>query len=684
MLLLFVLALGLWQGLNLLVRLAVPVTITPATWADQVWQSSRIFSSDGQLLYTWGQERRRPVPLGAISPDLVTAVLAVEDAQFYQHQGISWVSVLRAMLANLREGRMAQGGSTITQQVARALYLSTEKKLGRKLAEALLAKRLDDTLTKDEILTLYLNSIYWGAGAYGAEEAARTYFCKSAATLNRSEVLLLAGIISAPERFNPLKYPDRAAARFQHAHQRLKDYLQAHNLPPPARGLRLPQCSPCQVPPYAQVAHAVLRARTLLTTIVGQEAADRGGFDLTLGLSWRHQQALLAALNESLETGILASLGPGPVLAPGKPSKLPKTPCRVLPGHGYWGRLVSYGDDVARVDFGSGPGLIPLDRFRWPAGLATAGPPEPGYWVKASPDEASDLCGPEAPLFSPLLSPQVAALLVSAKGELLAWSGGQGASTFDRALDARRNVGSTIKPFVYLAAMMHWNWTPSTIIPQDWPNSFKGKAGTRWKPQEHGPDFTKTPVTLEESLRLSLNGPAVAVAHRLGLPELRRSFEAFGLPARPMPDLSVALGNLSLSPYDLAVGYGLFFRGGKGLAPHPLATITDRNRREVFKGEAALRGQAPPLLCKAMANLLRTVVDRGTGRLAHRKDRISAGKTGTSNAGADAWFVGFRKDLLLVVWVGTDDGAPLKDLSGPKVAAPLWGEIMDRLEAIPQ
>jgi penicillin-binding protein 1A len=676
------LGLALWQGLNLLVRLAVPVTVSPASWADEVLQSNRIYSSDGVLLYTWGEERRRPVPLGSISPDLVTAVLAVEDTQFFTHQGISWLAVLRAMVANLREGRMAQGGSTITQQVARALYLSSEKKLGRKLAEALLAKRLDDTLTKEELLTLYLNSIYWGNGAYGVEEAARTYFCKSAAELGRSEALLLAGIISAPERFNPLKYPDRARQRFDHARQRLKDYLLARDQAPPARGLAFPICRPCQLPPYQQVAHPVLRAKTLLTSILGQEAVNRGGYDVTLTLSWRHQQALLGALEDSLETGVLATLKPGVALHAKRPADAAKVPCKVKPGHAYWARIASYTATQALLDFGGGRGGLPLERLRWPQGAALAGPPEPGYWVKVTPDAAADLCGDLPPPCSPLLQPQVAALLVSLDGELLAWTGGFGPSSFDRALDAARNVGSTIKPFVYLAAMMHWNWVPSTTIPQDWPNTYKGRAGTLWKPLEHGPDFTKTRVSLEEALRLSLNGPAVAVAHHLGLGELKRSFLAFGLPERPMKDLSVALGNLALAPYDLAVGYGLFFRGGKALAPHPIATVLDRNRRQVFEGAPGLRGHAPALLCKAMADLLRRVVDKGTGRGAYRKDAISAGKTGTSNDGTDAWFVGFRKDLLLVVWVGTDDGAALEGLSGPKVAAPLWAEIMDRLEAI--
>jgi penicillin-binding protein 1A len=285
---------------------------------------------------------------------------------------------------------------------------------------------------------------------------------------------------------------------------------------------------------------------------------------------------------------------------------------------------------------------------------------------------------------SPVLYPQAAAVLVSLEGQLLAWSGGFGASSFDRALDASRSVASTIKPFVYLAAMRQWNWVPGTTIPQDWSASFRGHQGKTWKPLEHGPDFTKVRVSLEEALRLSLNGPPVAVAQHLGLAELRRSFLAFGLPERPMKDLSVALGNLALAPYDLAVGYGLFFRGGKALAPHPISEIRDRHGRLLFQPQPALRGEAPPLLAKAMAAMLRGVVDQGTGREAFRKHRVAAGKTGTSSSGTDAWFVGWAGPLLLVVWVGSDDGTPDEALSGPKVAARLWGEIMDRLEAIPR
>ena len=674
------LAVGGWHLLTWLALRAVPMRVTPASYALMVPEVSRLYTADGTLLYEFGEERRTWVPLEEISPHLVDAVIAVEDKDFRGHAGVSWYAIVRAAVANIRAGRFAQGGSTITQQMARGLFLTPRKTLWRKFCEAVLAQRLEQELTKDEILEIYLNQIYWGHGAYGAEEAARTYFCKHAAALDRSEATLLAAIISAPERFSPRKDPAKARERFEHARRRLDE-----------EDLPYPGATPCRRHHMDLAPHTAVRIRTWLERLLGEDEFMRGGHTVQLTLDARVQAALTAGVRRFLE-----DQGPDGTAWPRFRIRAdaPRTvdDCLIPSGRPLWVRVEGSDEDGCfPVTCRDRHGALPREAMELDLPGHRAPALAPGDWIQVTPAEKLDLCSSwegDPPLFVPMASPQLATVaLDSRNGEVLGSVGGFGNRyhPFDRAFDARRTLGSTVKPFVYLSALERWGWTDDTLLPEDLPQRFRGAEGRPWIPAEPHPLPANEEATVRTALVHSLNRPVVGILARLGLSAFNEDWARYGGPEVPMEDLSVALGNVELSPAQIAGLYALFPGDGAAWRPRLVRTVTDRNKEVIYAAEDGPPATADRSATRALARALRAVTEEGTGRravprsLRARPGLARGGKTGTTKEARDSWFVGWAGHIVVAVWLGNDDNTPVKGASGPRLAAPLWSDIVDEM-----
>jgi penicillin-binding protein 1B len=532
-------------------------------------------------------ERRSLVPLAAIPKTLQQAVLAMEDADFYRHPGLSFTGVVRALLANLSAGHTVQGGSTLTQQLAKNLFLDPQRSLARKAREAFLALAIEEKLDKDGILELYLNGIYLGQaggqGVYGVAEAARVFFGKPVERLSLGECATLGGIISAPNAYSPLGHPDVALERRDLALQRMAELGMID-----AGTLAAERERPLEVQPTA----------------------------LARGAGWGVDYAV-----EQVE----AERGPGSV-----------------PGQG----LTVYTT--------LSPALQRLAERSLAAGLAE---------VEAAHPRAAGV--------------QAAVVILGADdGRVLAIVGGRdyAASSFDRAVHAARQVGSVIKPITLVRAL---DADPTLRLTSRLPDEplERRVAGKVWRPTNYDGVFRGS-VSLRQAIEHSYNIPAVHLAETVGLGELRRFARGLGLEdATELP--SAALGAFEATPLQVAGAFTLFPGGGRVAHPWLLAGIADAGGQAapvaVGARERVVEGRAAALAVRALEG----VMARGTGKAAERYGVTGAvaGKTGTTDDGRDAWFVGFTPEIVVVVWVGFDK-ARAHGLSGATAALPTWARIV--------
>ena len=676
-------ALVLFAGFEVTSRLArssLPEVVTADRFIDEIWQTTRVYSADGLLLAEYFRERRTVVPLDEIPEQVVNAVIAAEDKNFREHSGVDWLAVTRAATVGLLRGKFAQGASTITQQLARNLYLSRERTLWRKMKEALHARKLEAVLDKDGILFQYLNLIYWGHGSYGIEEAARYYFGKGAKDLDLAEGALLAGIISAPEAFSPVKAPDRARTRMQYVIDEMAD---AGTLPAGVESVPFPTLHARRAVSEAISPYGVDAALVELFRTVPKEGFDRAGYRVETSIDSRLQKAM----NDGIEAA-LPSLGLTLSVRRAEPSPLChciRGEFTIRPGCPVWAKV------LRRTEDGSGYlvsllgrlGLIPQDSLE---GLAAAGARVPslgpGRYVRVMPTVELPLASPwltEETVTVPIITPQVAAVLLHAPtGEIRALYGGvdHRRHPYNRALSASRQVGSTIKPFVYLAGMEVLGWDEDTSIDAA-PLNLPGTNGRRWKVRDSHPHGDT--LTIGEALQWSANTTAVRAVRQMGLEAFLAKWEEWGLPEISSEDLSVALGSVSLTPLELARAYALFAGAGCVLDASVLTAVSRPGTGSLPLPPLLCTGPAPTAGAPVIRRFLRTVVESGTGMGARVEGLAVAGKTGTSPEGRDAWFVGMVDDYVLVTWVGSADYSPVPGNSGPETAARVWREMAVRM-----
>jgi penicillin-binding protein 1A len=656
----------------------------------QAPQVTRVLARDGTVLAELFTQRRTVVPIESLPPHVKLAVLAAEDAGFYEHEGLNYWGIARAFLVNLRARGTRQGGSTITQQVVKNLLLATnERTLSRKIREALLARRLEQELSKDEILELYLNNIYFGRGRYGIEEAARDDFGKSARDLTIGEAALIAGRIANPRDFHPRTSMTAALTRRayvldqMHGKGFLKDDAWTAAKDEAVRLGPVSDASSELAPEAVELAKAVLyRAEP--------EQARRGGFTITTTIDPKLEAVARKAVRDALAAydkrhGWQGALKPAPAVAdkkgraaPPREALVPFDGTPAFEHHKVLVGVVTGVDDVAGtfdVRVGTAVGTVKLGDFERynPAHLAASAFAPVGARVRVS------LLAPVADGKVPLRlesGPEGAMVVLDVRTrQILAlvgnYEGQPGA--LDRATQSRRQPGSTFKPVVYSYALHSRRFTPATLVDPT-PDVFEGGYRPSNFEGWQGHDLLR----LREALANSVNVVAVRVLHDVGPANVVPWAQALGIESTLKPDLSLALGSYEVRPIELAGAYATFASGGTYEEPRLVTRIVGPDGKDVPLPEPApARRVLDPAEAYVTTSMLASVVDHGTAARAKSLGRPLAGKTGTSNGPKDTWFAGYSPDVTAVVWIGYDDGRALGGSEqGAVTALPAWIDLM--------
>jgi penicillin-binding protein 1A len=659
-------------------------------------QVTRVLARDGTVLGEVFVERRTLVRFDNVPVQVRLAALAAEDAGFYEHAGLSYFGMLRALVINLRSMRVKQGAGTITQQVVRNVLLSQERTFDRKMREILLAKKIEDELSKDEILELYLNHVYWGHGRYGVEEASRFYFGKSVRDVSLAEAAMLAGILKGPNLFSPRVDMERAKKRQTYVleQMRAKGFARPDQVDAALKEPVLLAPEPESLPELAP--EAVTEARRLLREVVGP-AADRGGYTVVTTIDPAAQAAARAAVRKNLDDYAARHKLLAPIVKGKKePAGFSGTPTT----RGVYEGVVVGADDAQgtiAVRVGTVTGTVDVRtaaRYN-PKGLPPSKLIEVGKVVRVSlleppSDPAGDIevvedtapgVGEEAVKPAPPtrmrleLGPQGALVAVDVRTrEIIALVGSYEAvrAGLDRS-KSHRQPGSTFKTFVFGYGINARTLTPATILETD-----PLKLGTSYKPGNYDESEGKSPARLREALAHSVNVAAVSAMGRVGPQNVVAFAKGLGIESKLGADLSLALGAYEVTPREMAGAYAAFASGGEFEAPILIQKITGPNGVVIdLKPRAPRRRVMDEAAGYVTTSVLMSVVKTGTGKKAASLGRPIAGKTGTSNKSKDTWFVGYSTDIACAVWTGFDDAVSLgAGETGASAALPAFIEFM--------
>jgi len=655
-------------------------------------QPLRIWSADGHLLAEFGEQRRQYLPISEIPKVMQDAVLAIEDARFYEHGGVDYLGVLRAGLANLQESR-SQGASTITMQLARNFYLSTEKTFARKLYEILLALRIESELTKPKILEIYMNQIFLGHRAYGFAAASEVYFGKPLRQISAAEAAMLAGLPKAPSAYNPIANPKRARVRQQYILDRMLEngFLSAKaHAQAKTEELRIRSSQPPQV----GADYAAEAARQLLIGRYGDDLYSRG-LNVTISVRADEQAVAYKALRKGLMEYERRQFYRGPEAHADLPADAKLIDSRVaeiLAEHPPNGELLAAvvleanpRKVVAMLQNGesltiTGEGLKPAA-----SGLAERGG-NPKVQVRRG--SVVRVLADEKGGWFLTQQPEVEGALIAMDprtGSIRAMVGGFdfAKNKFNHVTQAWRQPGSSFKPFIYSAALER-GFTPSTVV-NDSPLFFDaGTTGSQpWAPKNYDGTF-EGPMTLRRALAKSKNMVSIRVLRAVGALEAQQWIGRFGFPAAKHPAyLTMALGAGSVTPLQMAEAYAVFANGGHLLPSSLIQRVVDDQGRVLFTAQTpALDDSTRTLDARnafLMSSLLQEVTRSGTAARAQgtlkRPDLY--GKTGTTNDSLDAWFAGYQAELVTVVWVGYDQPRKLGSReTGGGLALPIWIDYM--------
>jgi penicillin-binding protein 1A len=641
-------------------------------------------------------ERRTFIPFADVPKMMVDAFVVAEDANFWNHGGIDYRGMIRAAFTNLRSGRTRHGASTITQQVVKNMVLSPERTFKRKIQEIILARRLESALTKKEILTLYMNQIYFGGGRYGVEEAALFYFGKHVQALDVGEMALLAGLPQAPEDISPHKNPARAKERQTY----VLNQLARHGKITAAEAQKWIDL-PIQV---VRRPYPMLDTAPEWVELVRKELIAEYGTDLdTLGavVKTTLRADVQAAAQKALQNALRAVDARHKLGRPVRNVKadrldleLAKLKKKLPSGGPKAGEVyeavvtaVHDGDSELEVDLGGWKAVMVLggaDDERWNPSVAgkRKRPAErftKGDVLKVTPAPAPVKGGPTPPklvhgdrrvLMAP--GPEGAIVVLDPRTrEVWALVGGYASKPggFDRATMARRQPGSSFKPIVYAAALASGRFTPATIV-NDSPEVYD-----LWKPKNYKTGAFEGPVRLRHALAKSINTVAIKVLHDIGPDAAVELAHRLGIEGELPRTLSLALGSGEVTPLELTNAFATFAAGGTYLPPRFVGSL-DGKARPAAPGTPAVA----PEVAYVITDMMRSVVEQGTAAKAKSLGLTIAGKTGTSNDARDTWFIGMTPDVVIGVWIGYDDSTPLGGgEAGGVTALPAFIEVAKSL-----
>jgi penicillin-binding protein 1A len=706
---------------------------------------SQVFGVDGSLVGEFYLERRTVVPVDKIPKRLIQAFVSAEDSNFYQHKGIDYLGILRAAGKNLISMRKKEGASTITQQVAKSMLLTPEKKFSRKLKEVILAKRMEERLSKDEILYIYLNQIYLGAGAYGVELASETYFGKEVDKLNLAEMAMLAGLPKAPNSYSPIKHLDRAKERQGYVLERMvkegyitqaeADYAKV--TPIVVHSLKKVNAD--------QSAYFLEQVRQELEEKYGEERLYKDGLKIYTTMNAEMQRAAYDSVVSGLKAldkrqgfrGAAKYLEQDEVDAFCKKIEDGIDYLALKQGSTYQG-VVTAVDPVKqelKVRVGDRTGVVPKKNMEWAGKLELVnsyGKPASKKAVALGAVLELQVKEPDVNRANAVFAldqvPETQAALVALDpmtGAVRALVGGYDfkKSQFNRAMQAKRNPGSAFKPVIYAAALDK-GMTPASII-NDSQVEYDSGGERAWKPKNYD-NIYRGPVTMREALTNSINVVSVKILENIGVGTAIGYAKKLGITSPLASNLTLALGSSSLTPLELTSAYAVFASGGYRTTPYFVTRVLDRDGKVLedvpepkiapvmanvssaslppadSTGDGGGEGGAPaeqvqpsatgralnavpvisPEVSYIITNLMESVVSSGTGGRARALGRPVAGKTGTTNDMKDAWFVGYVPQLVAGVWVGYDQERSLgAGGSGGQAAAPIWTEFMQRAVA---
>jgi penicillin-binding protein 1A len=653
----------------------------------------RIFTADGALMGEFGEERRNLTPIREIPQVMKDAVLSIEDSRFYQHGGLDYLGLIRAGIANLSK-RKSQGASTITMQVARNVYLSTEKTYTRKIYEILLTYKLEHLLTKDQILEIYMNQIFLGNRAYGFASAAETYFGKSLKDITIAEAAMLAGLPKAPSAYNPISNPKRARSRQLYIIERMEEnnYITAKQaLEAKAEPLRI---RPNNEKSRIHAEYVAETVRQLMFAQYGQETYTRG-LNVYTTLQSSEQNAAYQALRQGIMDFERRQVYRGPekfIELPTKPKEMEDAIDEVLDDH------PDNGDVMSAVVLEASPKKIVAIRQNAEQLEIT------GDGLKPAQSGLSDKAGPNIKIkrgavirvvqtpkgtWEITQLPEVEGAFVAISpqdGSVRALVGGFdfAKNKFNHVIQAWRQPGSSFKPFIYSAALEK-GFTPATVI-NDAPLFFDAgvTGGQPWEPKNYDGTF-EGPMTLRKGLAKSKNMISIRILQAVGTRNSQEWVTKFGFDEDKHPAyLTMALGAGSVTPMQMATGYSVFANGGMRVQPHMITRVTDHKGKILVDSPPQMANEAnraiTPRNAFVMTSLLQEVTRSGTAakaRVALKRDDIY-GKTGTTNDSMDAWFAGYHRNLAAVVWIGYDTPRKLGDReTGGGLSLPVWISFME-------
>ncbi len=654
---------------------------------------TQVYSSDQQLIGQFFIERRILTPVANIPEQLRRAVIAVEDVRFFEHPGLDYIGMLRAAWTNVRRGGKVEGASTITQQLARSLFLSSERTFDRKVRELILAYKMELVLTKEQILELYLNQIYFGQGAYGVASAAQTYFGKDLSALTIGESAFLAGLPKSPNHYSPFKAYDRAKKRQEHVLARMEE---AKFLTPAEREQAVAEILGFRRPGGEQAApYFVEYIRQLLVAKYGEAMVYKGGLKVFTTLNMEMQRAAEAAFAAGLREldkrqGWRGPLRTVDATAPTPPVVAAVTDQALKVGDYREGFVSKVAKDYFLVQVGTTVSKLAFDDMAWAkrrlTGFDTAKDfvvnqnlkqvLKPGdvieVMVKKLDRDIVHVQLEQTPLVEGGLI-----TLEPDKGAIRAMVGGYdfARSEYNRAVQAHRQPGSAFKPIIYATAMSQ-GMSPASVI-LDAPVVYEQDQDEKtWKPENYGRKVHGM-VSLRDALAHSHNLATVRLLDKVGVKDVIEFAKTVGVTSPLAADLSLGLGSSSVGLMELTSAYGVLLNQGSRAEPYAILSVKD-NAGTVLEQAAP---QAIPVISKETAylitNMMEDVIQKGTGQAAKVLGRPIAGKTGTTDEFINAWFIGGAPNLVTGIYVGFDDRRSLGETeSGAHAALPIWINFM--------
>ncbi|MFX1763747.1 penicillin-binding protein 1A [Paraburkholderia sp. A1RI-2L] len=678
----------------------------------------RIYTRDHVLIGEFGEERRDIVHIQDVPDNLKKAILAIEDARFYEHGGVDLTGIARAGFVALTNGHASQGASTITMQVARNFFLSSEKTYTRKIYEMLLAYKIESKLSKDQILEVYMNQIYLGQRAYGFASAARVYFGKDLKDLTLAECAMLAGLPKAPSAYNPVVNPKRAKVRQEYILERMLElhYITQQQFDAAAQQPLVVKGAGKEFSVHAEYVaemvrqmmyaqyheEAYTRGLSVVTTIdsadqdVAYRVLRKGLLDYERRRGYRGPEAFIELpadaddREQAIDDALLEHPDNGELVAAVVTSASPKqVQATLMDGN----TATITGDGLRFAQYNLSTRAQPNQRIR-PGAIIRIMRNSAGHNAANS---SANSAGSSAGEWSITQLPQIEGAFVSVvpqDGAIRALVGGFdfNKNKFNHVTQAWRQPGSSFKPFIY-SASLDKGLGPATII-NDAPLFFSAAetGGQAWEPKNYGGGFDG-PMTMRTALMKSKNLVSIRILNHIGTKYAQQYITHFGFDADRHPAyLPMALGAGLVTPLQMAGGYSVFANGGYRVNPYLIAEVTDQRGMVVAQAQPLVAGQnAPraidPRNAYIMNSLLQSVAQRGTGAKSNVLKRTDlGGKTGTTNDSRDAWFAGYQHTLAAIAWIGYDNPRSLGDKeTGGGLALPVWIEYMQKaLNGVPE